>query len=169
MLKKLGLCGALALVLVAAFGTLAPTRSAGQATANGSDAKRLEFRSHAVQEEFVDVGKKGLSVGDYSVLYGEVSQKGEKVGTDGGTCMLVYITYDGKDVKDYTLQCIVTVKLREGQLTHQGLLTLAAKGAPKPYTLAVTGGTGNYKGARGEAKVTPVSQTDADVVVTLID
>jgi hypothetical protein len=167
MLKKLGFSAVLTLILIAAFGALAPTSSAGQTAVANSGTRRLEFRSHGVQEDFIDVGAKGDSPGDYSVFYDELLKQGKKVGTDGGTCTIVHIASSGGATTAVTVQCLVTASLRAGQLTIQGLTTFPATGTPKPFTLAVTGGTGAYKGAGGEATVTQVNDTDSDVVVVL--
>jgi hypothetical protein len=62
---------------------------------------------------------------------------------------------------------VATVSLPEGQLTVQGLATLTETGN-QPFTLAITGGTGAYRTARGQAQVTPVSQTEQHYTLTVI-
>ena len=43
--------------------------------------------------------------------------------------------------------------LRRGQITLQGLVEAQSLSDPGPFTLAITGGTGEYRGASGEAVV----------------
>ena len=48
-------------------------------------------------------------------------------------------------------QCAATVSLPEGQLTVQGPATLTETGN-QPFMLAITGGTGAYRTARGRPR-----------------
>jgi hypothetical protein len=48
------------------------------------------------------------------------------------------------------MQCIATFSLRGEQITAQGLVRL---GDLTPYLVAVTGGSGKYKGVEGEIEV----------------
>lgn len=64
-------------------------------------------------------------------------------------------------------QCVATLSLPEGQLTAQGLATLAEPG-DHPVTLAITGGTGAYRTAHGQIRVVPVSETERHYTVTVI-
>ena len=60
------------------------------------------------------------------------------------------------------MQCVVTVELPDGQITFQGL----AQGTENHF--AVTGGTGAYRRARGEAFVDDREFLVAsDVTITL--
>jgi hypothetical protein len=53
-------------------------------------------------------------------------------------------------------QCVATYSFRGGQITGQALIRL---GDPAPYAVAITGGSGKYKGAEGEVRVRPASAT----------
>ena len=43
--------------------------------------------------------------------------------------------------------------LRRGQITLQGLIEVQGLDDPGPFVVAITGGTGAYRGASGEALV----------------
>jgi hypothetical protein len=67
-----------------------------------------------------------------------------------------------------TSQCLVTSILPRGQITIQGAVTGPEQGAGPPFYNAVTGGTGAYRTARGEVRISTISDIDADVMVRLI-
>ena len=52
-----------------------------------------------------------------------------------------------------TYQCVATIRLRNGQITVQGLNEFQGQGDPGPFRFAITGGTGAYSGASGEVVV----------------
>ena len=56
-------------------------------------------------------------------------------------------------------QCTATVTLSGGQLTAQGVATLGEQGQPD-FHLAVTGGTGRYRLARGDVRVHYVNDSN---------
>ena len=58
-----------------------------------------------------------------------------------------------------TYQCVATLSLRRGQITLQGLVEIQGEGDMGPFTVAITGGTGAYRGAGGEARIRGVSPT----------
>jgi hypothetical protein len=60
-------------------------------------------------------------------------------------------------------QCLATYVLPGGQITGQALIVL---GDPAPYLVAVTGGSGRFKGVEGEIRVLPVSETRPRGVLT---
>jgi hypothetical protein len=56
-----------------------------------------------------------------------------------------------------TLHCVATLSLRRGQITLQGLIEVQGEGDSGPFTVAITGGTGAFFGAGGEARIRNVS------------
>jgi hypothetical protein len=56
--------------------------------------------------------------------------------------------------------------LRGGLLTTQALVTFRP-GLQPPFTLAITGGTGEYSGASGEVEVRQITGTTEDYIVRL--
>jgi hypothetical protein len=80
---------------------------------------------------------------------------GDDTGVDRGVCTLI-----GRK-----LLCNIQAHLSNGNLSLQGLVpTGRAKNLPIP----VTGGTGDYDGARGTAHVTQVSQSKTRITVEFV-
>jgi hypothetical protein len=119
----------------------------------------------AVQTEvhLDDVKPKGPSVGDRTTFAedlftpGPVEKRGARLGTDGGECVVTSVTKTKQGmeivVSGVTTQCAATLALKGGQVTVQGLASYGWK-ARDTFTLAITGGTGSYTGARGTMTVT---------------
>ncbi|MFE5758424.1 hypothetical protein ACFQ7I_32770 [Streptomyces massasporeus] len=88
-----------------------------------------------------DVGEHGLSVGDEFLYADKLYQGGKQVGKDGSSCQVTQLV--GEKI---TTNCVLSVQLPDGQITAQSLWT---KG-DDTVRMAVTGGTGAYRGASGE-------------------
>jgi hypothetical protein len=122
----------------------------GVANAHGDRKQTLRLIATELQFEFVDVGATGPSLGDQLVFSESLEQKGRDVGMSGGVCTVTHV------VAPYgvmTFQCIGTLSLRRGQITLQGLIEVQGEDDPGPFEVAITGGTGAYRGAGGEAIV----------------
>lgn len=107
------------------------------------------------QTRNIDVPPKGTNIGDYMVFSSDVSRHGHNVGELNGTCMLTRI--DPK-ANQGSQQCIATANLKRGTLTLQGVRLFSGV-QEKGLTAAVTGGTGRFAGAGGEAHVRFVTNT----------
>jgi hypothetical protein len=85
-----------------------------------------------------------------------LSRRGRSVGVSGVVCTATQVEppYD-----DLMFHCVGTLKLRRGQITLQGLIEVQGEDDPGPFTVAITGGTGRYKGAGGKAVIREVSPT----------
>lgn len=96
----------------------------------------------AVGEE-LDLGAPGRSVGDQFVFSGTLRSRAERrpVGRVGGFCVL-------DDLERNAGECSLTAVLDGAQLAVQG--ELAGIPAPGPATVAITGGTGRFREARGQ-------------------
>ncbi|WP_369174872.1 hypothetical protein AB5J49_46320 [Streptomyces sp. R28] len=88
-----------------------------------------------------DVGEHGLSVGDEFIYADKLFQGGKQVGQDGSSCQVTELN----GAKTST-NCVLSVQLPDGQLTAQSLWTKDTD----TVRMAVTGGTGAYRGATGE-------------------
>ncbi|MFF5860038.1 hypothetical protein ACFY8B_31215 [Streptomyces sp. NPDC012751] len=88
-----------------------------------------------------DVGAPGLSVGDEFVYADKLFRDGEQVGEDGSSCQVTKL--EGSKI---VTNCVLSVQLPEGQLTAQSLWI---KGTDT-VRMAITGGSGAYRGATGE-------------------
>jgi allene oxide cyclase len=111
--------------------------SAGSSTEGSTTT--IHVIEHAETDTTVDVGKKGDSAGDILTFHNKVFDQQDKksVGNDLGRCIRV------EAGRSY--ECAWTTSLHDGQITVEG-----------PFydehgsMLAITGGTGAYRRARGE-------------------
>ncbi|WP_432011209.1 allene oxide cyclase barrel-like domain-containing protein [Streptomyces cucumeris] len=105
-----------------------------------------------------DVGTRGLSVGDEFVYSDKLFQNGKQVGEDGSSCQVTKLV--GEKI---TTNCVLSVQLSDGQLTAQSLWT---KGTDT-VRMAVTGGTGAYRGATGELTCNDIQTPHETYRITL--
>ena len=98
----------------------------------------------------------GTALGDQIVFTTQLLKGDTEVGHQGGVCTVT-------SVQRNEAQCIATYALRGGQITGQVLIRL---GDPAPYAVAITGGSGRYKGVEGEVQVRPATETDPRGVLT---
>jgi hypothetical protein len=130
------------MALVAALTAVLPVTVAavGSSTAV-SDSRTIKF-AIAFHDVALDLGKKGPSVGDERILADTLlDAKGKKVGHDAGSCTFTSLAPP-------EAACYVTFFLSDGQIAIQFL------NAPPPRKIAaIVGGTGAYRGARGEAVI----------------
>jgi hypothetical protein len=132
-------------VAILAFGPAA-------ASAAGKHHRALRLTGTQIDSTFLDLGDSDLSLGDELVFSETLTRRGRDVGEDGGTCTVTDITgYDS-----FMANCVVTFALRRGQITAQGLIAFEEETIPDA-TLAITGGTGAYRGASGEVDYHQVS------------
>jgi hypothetical protein len=128
----------------------------GVAAAAG--AHELTLVERAASDTVTDTGAKGDSVGDILTFTNEVYDKdnAKKIGVDNGWCVRTAV---GK-----AWECFWTLILDDGQITVEGPFYDTGDS-----TLAVTGGTGEYAGARGEMKLHPRNDkgSEYDFVYTL--
>jgi hypothetical protein len=120
-------------------------------------SKEFELVGKQTQYEEIDLGKKGVSLGDERVVAEDLYRDGEKVGDHSVVCTYV-------QVEPGLLQCLGTYSLPEGQLAGQALLHLPA---PQSVDLAITGGTGAYHNARGYITTVPAGTTERHFSVHL--
>jgi len=140
------------LLAIAAL-ALAGTAYAAGPDSNGKSSDRhghdrtikLVEASEAVQPAFVDLGKPGPTAGDLVVVTdGLLRQDGSKAGVLRQVCTLVE---PGTSPLTSTFECSASFALTEGTITAQGPFVPSAP----EQTAAVTGGTGAFSTAQGEA------------------
>jgi allene oxide cyclase-like protein len=160
------------LVLVFASGgaALASTGHPGKARTSAKPRSRT-FTVYTSTSQFnlVDLAPQGFSLGDEDVFTDDVftHRGGARLGIDGGVCSVVRVadaaTFSG------TLQCLVTYSLKGGQITAQGLARVDHALYSGAHSEAITGGTGRYRNARGETRVSFLNSADtaAKVAFTL--
>jgi allene oxide cyclase len=112
--------------------------AAGNGNGNGRQGRTITVIEHATTDTTTDTGAKGDSVGDILTFANDVFDAADKtkVGTDNGYCL--------RTVKGAAYECNWTTFLSDGQITVEGPFFDA-----KDSTLAITGGTGRFRGARG--------------------
>jgi hypothetical protein len=105
----------------------------------------LREASATVQPAFVDIGKPGPSAGDQVVVRdGLVGADGAAAGTLLQACTLVDA---GPNPFVSTYECASSLELADGTITLAGPFVPAKA----EQAAAVTGGTGAYRAARGQA------------------
>jgi hypothetical protein len=132
------------LALFAAVGTGVLALGLSSLPASSAQARSEKVIELAVGNDGVvqtDVGAPGVSVGDEFVYADKLFRHGEQVGEDGSSCQVTKV--DGPRT---VTNCVLSVRLPEGQLTAQSLWV---KGTDT-VRMAITGGTGAYRGATGE-------------------
>ena len=107
-------------------------------------AEQIKVVERAIGETTVDLGAKGDSVGDMLVFSNGVFDAANKtqLGTDQGYCVRTVV---GK-----SWECLWTLTLKAGQITIEGPFMDVGDSL-----FTVTGGTGNYAGAKGSMKLHP--------------
>lgn len=152
MRTKFGIHAAALVIAVSAMLAFGSTVAA----ANGKHKNTLRLVATENQSDFLDLGAPGPSLGDELVISERLSQHGREVGESGIVCVVTEATppYDV-----LTLHCVATLSLRRGQITLQGLIEVQGMGDSGPFTVAITGGTGAFFGAGGEARIRNVSDT----------
>ena len=83
-----------------------------------------------------------------------LAKRGRDVGMSGVVCT---VTHAVPPYDIVTFHCAATLSLQRGQITLQGLIEVQGEDDPGPFTVAITGGTGAFRGAGGEAVVREVS------------
>ena len=123
-------------VAVSASGKSAP--HAKHRGHGGHHGKSITVIEHATSDTTTDTGASGDSVGDILTFANDVfdATNATKAGTDQGYCVRV--------VAGTSYECTWTTFLPDGQIVVAGPFYDA-----KDSTLAITGGTGRYRDARG--------------------
>jgi hypothetical protein len=128
-------------------------------TQAGDQVEVLELEVENDQYAAIDLDRAGMSVGDMDVFSGNAIQDGREVGRGGGSCQVTHI--EGENA---TMQCLLTMELEHGSVTMQSAWTRGAN----PLDMAVTGGTGAYRNARGSVRfwdiATPSERVRAEII-----
>jgi hypothetical protein len=153
-------------VLAVLLGTVGLASIASASSSNSSSTTSRTKTIHVIQPEsavftFVDVGAPGPSIGDYVVITSPFLSPAthQKVGSGAVVCTAV------KATANPPLQCVGTASFARGDITLQGIFVSVTG---KANVLAVTGGTGAYRTARGTVTVTILANGATDLVFRLI-
>ena len=124
-----------------------------------SAPQTLHLVSVIKQGTILDLGPSGPSLGDEQVASGALLHSGQQVGRFSFVC-----TWTGIHPTYANEHCDGGGKVTDGQITFDGL----TRTDHERHVWAVTGGTGTYRNARGEVRITDLSDTRSRVVVELI-
>lgn len=115
----------------------------GHGSHHGKGGKRIHVVERATTDTVVDVGPADDSLGDSLAFANEVFDKTNTdiVGSDQGSCV--------RTVVGQAWECSWTTFLSKGQITVQG--PFYDDGSDS--TVAITGGTGAYRNARGSMEL----------------
>lgn len=107
--------------------------------------ERLIVIERPVNERTIDLDPKGDSAGDIVALRNPIYERSDRrqIGEDQGYCVRTVV---GK-----LYECFWTLILKRGQITVEGPVSDSGESE-----LAVTGGTGIYRSARGALKLVPL-------------
>jgi hypothetical protein len=128
-----------AAIAVCAF---ALTLSLVSVSAAGPNVQRIHVIEHATTDTFVDLTANGDSTGDLLTFHNEVFDEDNEVaiGTSHGECIRIEV--------GVSWECRWVTTLEVGSLTVEGPFFDAT-----PSVLAITGGTGEFRGARGSMRL----------------
>jgi hypothetical protein len=129
------------------------------------EATRLHF---LVKESFnvIERAPKGPSNGDVLYITGDLlDPKTQKVvGYEAGKCLVVDAANQARAVCDIVFTPRATTALSGAEkVTAQGIFD----DVPTPDTVAITGGTGRYVGARGQIRAKEAPNGLLDIVIEL--
>jgi hypothetical protein len=127
----------LALIVVIIAGMIAAVGSASGSALRSNMA--LHVVERATTDVVTDLGDEGDSVGDVLTFANEIFDENNEtvIGSDNGYCVRTNV--------GVAWECIWTLTLENGQLMVEGPFNDAGDSI-----LAITGGTGDYMGARGQ-------------------
>jgi allene oxide cyclase len=136
--------GAVILLIVAVSAWASPPQHRGGGDRHRGDGRTITVIEHATTDATTDTGASGDSAGDILTFANDLFDAADatKVGTDQGYCIRVVVGAGA------SYECTWTAFLADGQIVVNGPF-FDAKGS----TLAITGGTGRYRGARGEMEL----------------
>lgn len=117
----------------------------------------LRLSTEVVRNTDLDLGDPGPSAGDTQVFLDDVRRDGRSIGSSAGSCTLAEFTETR-----LVGHCTATVTLPQGTITMQGAFGEDPSEGPAGFVWAVTGGTGRYTDAGGEARGT--FRPDTDIV-----
>jgi allene oxide cyclase len=154
MRRIVGLAGVGVLLVIALVVAATGAASGSGGHGRGHDqgkGKTIRVVERATTDTSVDLGASGDSIGDLLAFGNELFDRGNqiKVGTDQGSCV--------RTVPGQAYECTWTNSLAKGQITVQGPFLDS-----RDSVLAITGGTGAYRRARGTMDLHARSATEFD-------
>ena len=145
----------MALGIIGVLGAVSSASPKGNDEHNDSEGRStLTVLTKTAQEKVLDMGAAGLSQGDMRVLNAPVYNESgkEKVGRLDLFCV-VTDPADESSEKAHMAQCSYTFTLAGGEISAQGVDAFPElPGIPSKSVDAISGGTEDYAGVRGEVR-----------------
>jgi hypothetical protein len=153
---------AVAVVILAATTVGLSLAQGSNAAARGSDGVIHVVVGPDVRTEFFDFNHDGLTFGDRLAAVGPILDQTQtkRVGTSYADCLIVSRSLP---LKGGAFGCTYVLKFADGDITTQGI----DPHGPSDVMFSVTGGTGAYRDATGEAEYIDTSVTD--IIIHLDD
>ncbi|MFI1471431.1 hypothetical protein [Streptomyces wuyuanensis] len=160
-LSKWGVVAATTLS-VAAF--VSPVSATGDASEPHRSAAHnrvqvISLTSTGTGTTMVDNGTPGPGLGDQIIITAKLFRNGRSYGTEAAVCTRV---------APATTHCTGTFSLPLGQVTWQHLKTTPVGTPPSDFDVAVTGGTGVYRTARGHAHIGRIAEQGGAFTLYLV-
>lgn len=155
------LAGTAALCLLAACAVVA-TGLPTSAAADDANTRTYTLSGKKVSSKYLDTGRKGPSTGDRHLTALTLKQDGGTAGRLLIECVAVDKVYEGQT-------CDLAAQLADGTLFFSGVgfhEEIPGVGSGDDSTYAITGGTGAFLGAAGDATVGP--DEDGPLTITLL-
>jgi hypothetical protein len=132
--------------LTLAAATIVGLTASGVPAVAGDRPTTLRFLDTNPRSTDLDLGKRGGSAGDMQVFVNDLVRNGNRIGQIAGSCQVALFTETR-----LVVHCSSTATFRDGSLTLQGAFSENPAVGLQRLRFAVTGGTGRYRGAAGEA------------------
>ena len=147
-------------LILGVFLALVALISAGSVAAHPDARRTVHVLSHVTSFKSTQANPNVVAPGDELFIGGTVLRAASphtEIGTFGVHCVATGV--GGSQVL-----CDAAYVLPAGQITAQ---VLVATQPPASFKVAITGGTGRYRNAEGQATIVTLNQTDDDVTFSL--
>ena len=139
-------------------GSIAETSVASSATGSdtGGGASTMRWDIQFSPPSYTDLGDPGPSAADVIVFHDQLLQDGRNVGDEVGSCVVVE--------SSGLANCTGVVQLKD-----RGTITFAFANTPDPSkTLAITGGSGQFRTVQGDGHVQESGNGTGTLVLRLV-
>jgi allene oxide cyclase-like protein len=151
-------------IVAAALAAITFTTLSPASAHNAPKSRSFTVTTKTLDGGGVDGGEPGPTLGDTNVITEDVYRDGKRVGTSDLSCTIVRAE---AAAHKFAAQCLNTTVLPEGQITTQGYVT-SDEIEQVPFRQAITGGTGAFKGARGQLTVDEAGDSPAHLTFELL-